>query len=343
MRKLNTEFDNAIPYRELIPSPEEFTGTRFREVLQSHGLTVISKDDDSRLIKIAAHGEYPDIYINVPFAGHNFDKYVFSEASGNYATASIQNRPIERRLQYLNSILMNSEYVGEKITLDMLDSREPLNLAPGFAAIKELEQYKENAGTGIHSNEFFFNNPEGERERQEVYEQRSLKNMQIAEEAIRENKGIIINSNTPNTADGEYIREQQPHASIDHSVESTMRITAVVGGRSVNLSLNTQEQQRLMAVDDGHRVKLLDKMFPDAEIGKLGSESKTELLHVVNDRLFGKPAIFSSHIIDTNTHEQQPKQISAINPAVMSAANFEANMLLQKQEQSNNQSVGITF
>lgn len=320
----DTENDKAIPYKDLIPSPEYFTGEKFREVLQSHGLTVTSGGNDTRLIKLDAHGEYPDIYINVPFAGHNFDKYVFSEAAEGFPVISIPDRPIERRLQYLNSILANSGYVGEKITLDMLNSREPLNLAPGYIAVLELEQFKENEITGIHSAEFFFNNPNGEQERLKHVEQRSLQSMQVAEEALMEYRGINLRKVTGTAP----VTREQPHTSISQNVESTMRITAVIGGRRINLSLNAQEQQKLMALDDRQRIKLLDKMFPDAQIGKISRENKAELQRVVSDKLFGNPAIFISHIADTNKHEQQfmPKTVPMVSPSAMASANYDAEI-----------------
>lgn len=320
----DTNYNNATPYNELIPTPGDFTGDRFREVLQSHGLTVTSGENNTRLIKLAAHGEYPDMYINVPFAGHNFDKYVFSEAEGKYATASIPNRPIERRLQYLNSILVNSGYAGEKITLDMLNSREPLNLAPGFLATEELKLYKENAITGLHSAEFFFNNPDGEQERQQVLKQRSLQSMQIADEALREYKGIKVEG----TPAPQPAVQERPQTNINQSVDSTLRITAVIGGRSINLSLNAQEQQKLMAVDNRQRIKLLDRMLPENEIGKLNRDGKNELQRVVSEKLFGNPSIFASHIADSNTHEQQTSQSQTptINPAARASANFEAEI-----------------
>lgn len=316
--------NKAIPYSVLIPSPENFSGDKFKKVLKSHGLTVLSGENGTKTIRLDAHGEYPDIFIEIPpFAENSFDKYVFSEVPPNFPATAIPYYSIERRLQYLNSILLKSGYVGEKITLNMLNSTEPLNLAPGFIAMNELELFKNNAITGIHSAEFYFNNPKGEEERQKVLEQRSIQSMQAAEEALREFNGITkktIIISAPVKQD----KQEQPQTSIRRTVRDTLRLTAVIDGRTINLSLNAAEQQKLMAVDNRQRIKLLEKMCPEAEIGKMSQESKARLQDIVSEKLFGNPSIFISHIGNTSTltqeQQQTPKQITAVTPAISPSA-----------------------
>jgi len=300
----NSSTKNATPYNELIPTPGDFTGEKFRDVLQSHGLTVISNENDTRQIKLDAHGEYPDMYIDVPFAGHNFDKYVFSEASGIYATASIPNRPIEQRLQYLNSILVNSGYVGEKITLDMLNSPEPLNLAPGSKALKELESYKENKVSGLHSDSFYFNNPEGEQEREAVRGQRVQESMAEFEEICILNGAKKVSSQ---------------HIHDEGVVQKTLSY----------ISLDEKDKQKLMALDETHRLKFLESKFKDANIQSLSPQQKELLLDTIDK-------ITLNIVPESQSEEKQAKDVRPLSTAAaISSANFQMQMEEQEEQSQN--------
>lgn len=337
--------NEALKYNEIIPSQEEFTGEKFRKILESHGISVIDKGDNMRQLMIEnldGKGTYPQVYVDVPFAGHNFDKRLFAEIPENRRTpatvAAAQAIPIEERLNYLNSILIRSGYVGSKITLDMLNSDEKIILTPGEKAVKELERYKDNAKTGIHSDQYFFNNPHGEGERQEERNGRMKDNFLIAETALKEEKNFVIGKDSERTE--QKMPQDVPARTAEVVEKSTTHITAVIGGRSINLSLNGQEQQKLMAVDDSHRMKLLEKMLPDAGISKMNTEQRNELQKIVNENLFGSPSVFVSNVVDKSVSEQQtpaPK----LNPSTIASANYEAEIKSSEGEtQERSVSVG---
>lgn len=337
--------EKALKYNEVISSQEEFTGEKFRQILESHGISVIDKGDDMRQLRIDnldGKGTYPQIYVDVPLAGHNFDKLLLAEIHGNRRTpaavAAAQATPIEQRLRFLNSILASSGYVGSKITLDMLNSDEKFSLTPGEKAMRELERYKENATTRAHTAQYFFNNPDGEGERQQERDKRMSDNFRIAETALKEEKNFVIGKDPELTE--QKTTHSTPAKDVDVKEKSTIHITAVVGGQSIDMSLNSQQQQKLMAVDDSHRMKMLDRMLPDAGIGKMNAEQKDELQKIVKEKLFGPPSVFVSHVVDNSVSERRSPS-PQITPAAMASANYEAEIKSSTGEtQERNVGVG---
>lgn len=297
----------AIRYNDVISSAEDFSGEKFREVLASHGLTVIDTGHNSRRIVIAAQGEIPQRCINVPYGGHNLDKYVFNKLSDDYRALfenngkSLPNISIDKRLQYLNHILLNSGYVGEAITLEMLNSNKPLKLSLGYLNIQKHENIRLDNNQPLKTGSHIATN------KKEVEQVKGIKDIPL--------------------------RDNESSQELSLKNNSKVMITAVIGGKTMNMSLTSQQQQKLMAVDDGHRLKMLDRMLPDAHFKNLSQQDKTALLASVNNQLFGKPSIFVASI--EHTTQSCTEKSHNLNVADLSSANYE-NCLRQSQSQSEN-------
>lgn len=291
-----------ITYSELIPSPTDFTGEKFRTVLESHGLTVMDTGNNTRMIKLDAHGDFPDMYIAVPAAGHNFDRRVFSEVPEEYkdmyANTTIPQYPIENRLRFLNTLLTQSGYVGEQITLDMLNSREPLNLAPGLLAVKELEQYKENKVAGLHNDSFYFNNPEGEQERLAARNQRTQENFAIAEHILNARK--------------------EEDTTLVHEEDAVQKALSVI-------SLDEKTAQKLMVLENTHRLKFLDMKFPEAGISKLTVLQQERFLDAIEKNILNIET--EPNTEEKTEREQQTSYVRYTTSVVgLASANFAAEI-----------------
>lgn len=312
-------------YNDVIADDRDFTGEKFREVLQSHGISIYSLGQDFRQIKIDAHGEYPDMYINVTSKGHILDKYLFSELHGKYkiqndkVNGKIPSLPIEERLKYLNGILLNSGYVGEKITLQMLNSEEKLSLKAGELAELELAEYKKAVENGNLSSCIFFNNPNGEDYRRKLLDERMSEKFVVNFEP-QENVKVDDKNCKTKTMEVPRTPDKENNTHVDNSV----RITAEIGGQTVNLCISQELQQKLMAMDSSHRFRLINRLLDNNKIENLSSQDRSSLVCAVDNEIFSKPSIFVSSMSDCKKESPvinlPPK---ADNAAAMSANKFD--------------------
>lgn len=302
----------VIKYNDVISNPREFSETKFREVLETHGIHVVNLDGNRRQIKLEAHGGVPDIYIDVPVSGLKFDKYVFSEFSGE----GKHQHTLERRLQYLNAILLRSGYVGEKITPEMLDSEKKIYLSLGEVAQHEYEHFQRNQVSGQHPDVMYFNHPDGKELRIEEMKRRMDENfteMQRGTTKCNEEKMNHIPI------------KEEARTIINKKTDSDLKITAVVGGRTLNFNLSVQMQQKLMAIDDSHRLKLLEHILPDKDLRNMATTEKEGFMRQVDEQLFGKASVFTSQFSHTSTIEQkQPEH--APSAQTMASANYDCIM-----------------
>lgn len=292
---------NAIKYSDLIPSPEEFSGERFREILKSRGITIMCPEENRRMIRIEGHDGLPAIYINVPGSGHKFDKYVFSGTGG-----------IEKRLQYLNTILLSSGYVNTKITLDMLNSNDKCQFELGDVALGEIEHYERNKKERNLPKEILFNHPDGKIARLQEMKKRWEEDLSIdfspKQEPLRISPGLDVSL------------KKEYASTICQRFDSQFKLTAVLGGKTVNLSLSTQQQQKMMALDNSHRLKFLSQLAPEMGLEGRTDGEKAQLLKSINEQLFGKPSIFVSETNHFVVSEEQHVQKNTSAQVIASSA-----------------------
>lgn len=315
--------NKVTKYNDVIADDKDFTGEKLREVLQSHGISIYSLGQDFRQIKIDAHGEYPDMYVNVTAKGHILDKYLFSELHGKYkiqndkVNGEMPSLPIEERLKYLNAILLNSGYVGEKITLQMLNSDEKLSLKAGELAELELAEYKKAVENGKVSTSIFFNNPNGEDYRKKILDER------MSEKFIVNFEAQEIDDKNSKTVEVPRSTDKENNTRVDNSV----KITAEIGGHTVNLCISQELQQKAMAMDSSHRFKLINRLLDDNKIDNLSSQDRYSLVCAVDNEIFSKPSIFVSSMSDMSDCKKTSSEVSipskADNAAAISATKFD--------------------
>lgn len=315
--------NKVTKYNDVIADDKNFTGEKLREVLQSHGISIYSLGQDFRQIKIDAHGEYPDMYINVTSKGHILDKYLFSELHGKYkiqndkVNGKMPSLPIEERLKYLNGILLNSGYVGEKITLQMLNSDEKFSLKAGELAELELAEYKKAVENGKVSASIFFNNPNGEDYRRKLLDERMSEKFVVNFEA---QENVKVDDKISKTVEVPRIPDKENNTHVDNSV----KITAEIGGRTVNLCISQELQQKAMAMDSSHRFRLINRLLDDNKIDNLSSQDRSSLVCAVDNEIFSKPSIFVSSMSDYKKASSEVRIPSkADNAAAMSATKFD--------------------
>lgn len=250
-------------YNELIRTDREFSGDKFRQILESHGITVLNTSNNGRLITVAGHDDVPEIFVKVA-QGRNFDKYVFNELSQNYIDMyrkdgkEIPCLSLDRRLQYLSNILMRSGYVGEKITVDMLNSNSPLRLKLGDRGVKELQMIKDEMAARI---------------------------------AVKEERKPLGDVETKQTE-----RKNDNPIRIQRTAEDKYRMTAVIDGKAFNCEMSALQHDKLTAMDSAHTLVLLDRMMPDAGIANMARHEKGILVEQLENSLASEftPSIFVS-------------------------------------------------
>lgn len=351
--------DQAIRFSERM-SEEGFRGEHFREVLASHGIHVLSGDDGTRQIRVEGNENMPDIYVKVGSAAHNFDRIVFSELDPQRKEfyekngMEIPQYPIERRLEVLNTELMKSGYFETGITLDMLESKEKASLTLSPKAIGELERYCQEVPEGVHSHYYYFNNPEGEEERQAEREGRMFDFMRMAEKALIENGRPIpgiripVHEETVAPAQPETVKKrpkEEVKNDITSKVSNRLQMTIVLGGKSINFEMTAQQMDKLMAVDDSKRMTLIQKINPEIKAQAITSEQKSDVLRQVNAHLFAgpRPEIYISESTQQTQHVTPSQQQSLPDPKALAQANYAAQEASWSHTQSQSQGQGVGF
>lgn len=341
--------NNVIRYSDVIQSDNDFDGQKFREVLESHGISVINNENGLRTLKYHGNEDRPDIYIPVCAAPHNFDRMMFSELDPERAAfyKQVPQYPIERRLALLNSELAGSGYFFERVSLDMLNSDQKLDLKLSPKAEGQLQRYYYEVLEGIHSHYYYFNNPEGEEEREAERQGRTFDFMMMAEKALIENGRPIPGIRIPQPekpAPAETQQSQQ--VDVSNEVKNKMKMTIVIGGNAVNFEMNAQQHDKLMAVDNSHRLAVLQQINPALQVQSMTREQKNDILQQVNAKLFDcpRPEIYLSESVQETQHVQPTKnqQQSMPNPKALAQANYaayEAGQQGRSQEQSQSQGI----
>lgn len=343
--------NNVIIYSDVIQDDKDFDGQKFRDILESHGITVIKGEDGMRTLIYHGNKDRPDIFIPVSAAPHNFDRMMFSEMDNERAAyyKQIPQYPIERRLAMLNSELAGSGYFAEKVTLDMLNSDQRLDLKLSPKAEGELQRYYYEVTEGVHSHYYYFNNPEGEQEREAERQGRAFDFMKMAEKAFIENGRPVPGIRIPQpekTFTEETQQSQQ--VNVDNEVKNKMKMTVLIAGRAVNFEMNAQQRDKLMAVDNSHRLAVLQHINPALQVQNMTKEQKQDVLLQVNAKLFNcpRPEIYLSESTQQTQHVQpvRNEQQTMPDPKALAQANYaayESEYRQQQQEQSQSQGIGM--
>ena len=118
----------AKPYKELITSPVYFSNEKWQECLSSHGIVI---DAQARTLTIQSSAVQAD-----------FQYDLTEEEIKALTNNSIKEVSIEKRLNILENII--KEDFSEAITMDMLDSKQPIGIALQSSVREDLSHRQEH-------------------------------------------------------------------------------------------------------------------------------------------------------------------------------------------------------
>lgn len=235
----------AKPYQELITSPVYFTNEKWQECLGSHGILI---DTQAKKVTIQSTASQAD-----------FQYDLTDEEVKAFTSNSIQEVPIDKRLEMLNDII-KEDFKGS-VTMEMLNSDQSINLPLQPAVQKDLDWQKQTM--------------EGQGKRPGVIEDK----MELLPEQAFPEKTVVMNGN-----DLRYLNENKGwfregrhgrEVSVDTirvelETEGKYKMTAVIDGETVSHEITQKQYNKFMAIDDFHRMKLFSKIFGEVDMKSRG-------------------------------------------------------------------------
>lgn len=233
----------AKPYQALVTSSVYFSNEKWQECLVSHGIHI---DAASKTLTIQSASVPADLQYDLT-----------DEELAALTNNSVQEMPVERRLEIINGIIKDDYATG--ITPDMLNSDKAIdialhpsvkeNLERQFANMEQLEQ-------GVRGqNEGFSVMPE----------ERELPKGTVVMDG---NDLAYINPDKGWYREGRHGREVTVDAIRVEPTETEgkYKMTAVIDGETVSHELTQKQYDKFMAIDDYHRLKLFSKIFGEVDM-----------------------------------------------------------------------------
>ena len=247
----------AQAYKELIASPVYFSNEKWSECLTSHGLIV---DMERRTLTVQSESVNADMVYDLT-----------EEEVKKLATASIEEQPVEKRLDLLNGII-GADF-ADKVTMEQLNSEQRISIGLHPEVRHELE--------------------ERQRQEQELFMQQETP---MRQEYIQSSIGAAVDGRDLqllNESKGWY-REEKHGREVEVSdiavqpaqTEGKYKMSAVIDGQVISHEISQKDYDKFLAVDDYHRMKLFSKIFnevdmktrPEANKGKSHMASITTTL-----------------------------------------------------------------
>ena len=227
----------AQPYKELIASPVYFSNEKWSECLTSHGLIV---DMERRTLTVQSESVNADMVYDLT-----------EEEVKKLATASIEEQPVEKRLELLNGII-GADF-ADKVTIEQLNSEQRISIGLHPEVRHELE--------------------EQQRQEQELFMQQETP---IRQEYIQGSIGAAVDGRDLqllNESKGWY-REEKHGREVEVSdiavqpaqTEGKYKMSAVIDGQVISHEISQKDYDKFLAVDDYHRMKLFSKIFNEVDM-----------------------------------------------------------------------------
>lgn len=279
----------AKPYKELITSPVYFSNEKWQECLQSHGIII---DEQNKTLTIQSEKVSADL------------RYDLREDELEALTSnSIKDVPIEQRLEMMNEVI--KEDFSDKVTMEMLNGKERIDIALHPEVRQDLEQQQEQE-------QQLFQGMEPDRVQPQRYE---AGNAMVHGQDLtfeNENKGWyregahgrevevceIFVEKVPETTG----RENRQTAK--DQGEATYRMTAVINGESITHEISQKQYDKFLAVDDYHRMKMFSKVFDEVDM-KTRPEAKAGLGTKILAALTAGAVVTAGVVHDLN-HPHRP-------------------------------------
>lgn len=289
----------AKPYKELITSPVYFSNEKWQECLSSHGIII---DEQSKTLTIQSKATNVDMV-------YDLKEDELKALTNN----SIKQMPIDKRLDILNNVIKDD--FADKVTLDMLNSKERINIGLRPEVQQEMEQRQQPVVEAGQDEELTV-----EREPQ-IHGDASVNGQDL--NLLDESKGWyrevkngrevqvdeiyvekIQNTEAP-VAASEQAKEQGLSAKQQEKVDVKYRMTAIINGESISHEISQKQYDKFMAVDDYHRMKLFSNIFNEVDM-----KSRPEASTGLGTKIFAAlaaGAVVTSEVAHGMIHHPHPE------------------------------------
>ena len=242
----------AKPYNELITSKVYFTDEKFRECLDSHGIII---DPEKKTLTIQSTGAKQDFVYDLN-----------DEELKKLTSNSIKEVAVQARLDIINDVVKND--FQEKVTMEMLNSKEhiAITLKPEVAA--ELDQKQQNVIELTNQQQHLDDTLSAQREPEDRavahVDGQSLYEMNEGKAWYREGRHgreVMVDD-----IKVEPVRNEQGETQKDAKGNNLYRMTAVINGESISHEITQKQYDKFMAIDDYHRMKLFSHIFHEVDM-----------------------------------------------------------------------------
>lgn len=289
----------AKPYKELITSPVYFSNEKWQECLSSRGIII---DEQSKTLTIQSKATNVDMV-------YDLKEGELKALTNN----SIKQMPIDKRLDILNNVIKDD--FADKVTMDMLNSKERINIGLRPEVQQEMEQRQQPVVEAGQDEELTV-----EREPQ-IHGDASVNGQDL--NLLDESKGWyrevkngrevqvdeiyvekIQNTEAP-VAASEQAKEQGQSAKQQEKGDVKYRMTAIINGESISHEISQKQYDKFMAVDDYHRMKLFSNFFKEVDI-----KSRPEASTGLGTKIFAAlaaGAVVTSEVAHGMSHHPHPE------------------------------------
>ena len=310
-------FPPAERYSDLIYSDMAFSNEKWLECLSSHGIII---DTDKATLTVESS-----------VAGQDRTYRLTDNEVHFLAQSDMSNCPTEKRLDMINAIM--SPDFRQQVTMEALDSDRHIDLVPD-AAQHEIRMS----------------------ERQPVAS-RPLSGIGETS-AVRISEGQVTDRQRSNmTADDRWRfsdREGQPvnvsAITIDAAPDRQYRITAVIDGTPVSHDITQRQYERLAVLEDSHRMRMIDRIFPELNMEKLDTRSRSELPVKLSAAIFAAVAVTADAVLGVHDVRPLPDRVPVMSasqpgfyfkPGVDSPADVAARQFEALRQASQNDDIHI--
>lgn len=261
----------ATPYKDAITSNVYFSNEKWQEVLFSHGLVI---DVATKSLTVQSASCPADLQYDLS-----------DEELKKLTSNSLKEVPLADRLKVLNDVI--GKDFKEAVTMDMLNSKQSINIALTDQAKAELDQQlgysTRQAGLSVQGNDIV----PMEQVAPELQSRPVLDENAVDGRDIQDGKGWFREGAHGRAVDVQEIRveridpdkseqapKEQKAKSKDNGTDSEVkfRMTAVINGQTISHDITEKQYNKFLALDDEHRMKLFAKVFPEVDIKNVPKE-----------------------------------------------------------------------
>ena len=253
----------AKPYKELITSPVYFSNEKWQECLSSHGIIV---DAQSKTLTIQSNATNVDMVYDLK-----------DDELKALTDNSIKKVPIDKRLEILNNVIKDD--FADKITMDMLNSKERINIGLRPEVQQELDKRQQTINEVGQGEELSVQQEVKQHGDASVNgqdldlldvnkgwyrEAKHGREVQVEEIYVEKIENPV--TNTTKQEQGMANGNEQNKERDNGKSEVKYRMTAVINGETISHEISQKQYDKFMAVDDYHRMKLFSNVFKEVDM-----------------------------------------------------------------------------